>query len=642
MLWLTSFMSALSTQILAQLVESIADGVVVIDPNGTHLLVNQAFQTMTGFAEADLVGHGTPHPYWAPERMDEITAAFGSTMRGEPGPYYLTFRRKNETRFPVLVNPSVVEVDGGESLTIAVVRERTDEVRQAGELEEAHRLIQAMGQAGQLGWFLWDLEHGWSKVSSAYHAVLGHPTHGIEATYEGWAKLVHPRDIADADASMSDLIAGRSDWYEAEYRFQTERGEWQWIRARGLAIERDAEGNAAVLAGTVEDFERVKRQEERLQQFQKMEIVGQMAGGVAHDFNNLLMVLSGNLDLLRLECPGAEEHIEQMQMVLDRATELTRSMLRLREDDGELDKEAVDLCEALRLLKPVLARTVGDEIEVRWNIPSGPCMVELIPSQFDSTVLNVALNARDALEGHSGRIEISGSIVTHGETEARRLGIRPGSMFEVRVEDDGPGMTRDVLERACEPLFTTKPRGKGTGLGLAMVRKFVLDANGAVRIRSRVGQGTTISLKYPLVEHPTIEGLPDDASPPSPSTEARRGTIVLVDDDEDILRLLAAHLRRAGFEVLASTHPRQALVAASAHPVDVLVTDVVMPFTIDGIELAQMVRSIHADLPIVFVTGYADPVRLEAARELGTVLRKPFRMAELEALVQALIARGDD
>ncbi len=627
----------ISDRLIAELAEYVADGLVVVDATGTHLFVNRAFREMTGFSAEELLGHGPPHPYWPPEHLEEIVSAFRHTIEGAPESFLFTFRHKDETRFPVGVSPAFVEAEDGETYIIATVRDRTDRVRQEEVLDQSLLLVDTLVRAGALGWWMWHLQDGWAKTSDSYYRVMGWEPGTWEASYEEWAQRVHPDDIGDADESMKALISGETDMYESEHRFRTENGEWRWMLARGFVMERTTDGAAALVAGTVQDVDRTRRQQEKLEQFYKMEIVGQMAGGIAHDFNNLLMAMSGNLELIDVDpASQAASHLREIRAVLDRAGDLTRSLLRYaRSDVAESESELVDLSVALRNLEPVARRTIGSIARVAWTVPEGPCFAEIPRAPFDSCLLNVIINARDAMNAPEGRIEMIADLrVLRGE-KARRMGVPNGPMMRIRIIDNGRGMPRDVLERAFDPLFTTKPLGHGTGLGLPMVRKFIDEVDGGVRLESTEGKGSVVTLFIPLredvldheVTEEFVEGDEIEAGP--------GGTVLVVDDEPALLRMIARQLSRAGYTVHASSNPRHALSVLGREPVDLMVTDIVMPFTMDGVGLAARAAAMRPGLPIVFVTGYSDSVRLSRATELGVVVEKPFRMRRLFDAVRA-------
>jgi len=624
----------ISESVLAQLVESVADGIVVLDREGTHLLVNRAFRDMIGFDNDDLIGEGVPHPYWAPENAGAIESAFARTVQGSTGPHQLLFRHRDETRIPVLVTPAVVDTDGGERLFIATIRDRTKEVATLGRIDEANRLIETMIEAGAIGWWMWYLTDNRASVSDSFFTVLGYPPGAWKPSYEAWAKRVHPNDIGKADRGMKSLIEGTSETFESEHRIRTAEGEWRWALARGVVVERSADGTPTAVAGTVQDIDRVKRQEEKLHQFYKMEIVGQMAGGIAHDFNNLLMALSGNLELL--EDDGAAEStrpVEEMRAILERASDLTGSLLRYARDNAaDSEAESVSIPDELRELEPVARRLLGPRIELEWNVPEEECLVELVRSEFDRIVLNLVVNARDAIEETKGRIRVSGRCLELGGEDARRIGIRAGAIYEVGVEDNGTGMSPEVVERAFEPLFSTKPKGRGTGLGLSIVRKFVDGSGGTVRLRSTEGEGTTAAILLPAIS--AARGRSSESADLTPPSEGAEGRVLVVDDEPALLRLLGIRLAEEGYEVLQASSPRQGLAMLSEHDVDVMVTDIVMPHTLDGIALARRAREAHPDLAIVFMTGYADDDQRRHARTLGEIIDKPFPMADLLALLQ--------
>jgi PAS domain S-box-containing protein len=349
--------------------------------------------------------------------------------------------------------------------------------------------------------------------------------------------------------------------------------------------------------------EALRRAEEQLRQAQKMEAVGNLAGGIAHDFNNLLSVILGTCGLLAEELPEdhpARASVEEVRIAGERATDLTRQLLAFSRKQI-LQPRVVDLNEAVRRMERILKRLIGEDIELTVVAAPGLRHVRVDPSQLEQVIMNLAVNARDAMP-RGGKLAIeTADVLLEGEA-AERLGAAPGPHVVLAIADTGVGMTRETQRRMFDPFFTTKARGKGTGLGLAMVLGIVQQSGGHIQVHSEPGRGTTFRIYLPS----TTEAV--TAAAPKPA-EARPGgdeTILVVEDEEQVRGLLEAILRRAGYRVLSAPGGAEALelIARSDAPVQLLLTDVVMP-GMSGPALAQRLLALRPALKVIYISGYA-------------------------------------
>lgn len=379
--------------------------------------------------------------------------------------------------------------------------------------------------------------------------------------------------------------------------------------------------------------------EQRLRQAHKMEAVGRLTGGIAHDFNNMLSVVVGGLDLARRKVKAGKtdivRHLDSAADGADRAAALTRRLLAFARAEPLLP-ETADPVALVGEMEDLLHRTLGERIRVEVDIAEGVSMIWVDPRQLENAIVNLAVNARDAMEGE-GRLVIA---VANKTLKAGEVGdAAAGDYVKIAVTDEGSGMAPDVMEHVFEPFFTTKPVGKGTGLGLSQIFGFARQSGGEVGIETELGSGTTVSIYLPAHDGEVAED--DNAifdwqnSMPSKPLGGR--TVMIVEDDERVRRATIEAVEELGGAPLPFSNGEAALKALEKQQdVDLLLTDVVMP-GMTGVELADMVATLYSDLPIVFVTGYVGEAG--DSEQLGgkTVLRKPFTMAQLaEALVAAL------
>jgi PAS domain S-box-containing protein len=381
--------------------------------------------------------------------------------------------------------------------------------------------------------------------------------------------------------------------------------------------------------------------EAALRQAQKMEAVGQLTGGVAHDFNNILTAITGNLDLIERAAAG-NERIQGLAAgalrAADRAARLTSQLLAFSRRQT-LHPQTVNINELVHEFHALIARAMGETIELELRADMRLWLCHIDPAQFESALLNLALNARDAMpNGGTLRIETRNAMV--GEAAAAKRGdLSPGPYVTVAITDTGCGMATEIVERVFDPFFTTKDVDKGTGLGLSMVYGFVKQSGGHVAIESAVGRGTTVTLYLPRTNR-VPEG--DMASAPEAESRAAangRHTVLVVEDDEDVLQAISNTLSERHYRVVLARNGAQAMdVLNQAGDIDLLLTDVVMPQGVNGVELARRAKRTAVDIKILLTSGYPGDVlaRLDATDEFP-ILSKPFRHSELVAKLETIL-----
>ncbi|MGF1548930.1 MAG: ATP-binding protein [Sphingomonadaceae bacterium] len=397
---------------------------------------------------------------------------------------------------------------------------------------------------------------------------------------------------------------------------------------------------AGALEAAVEERTReLKETNERLRQVQKMEAVGQLTGGIAHDFNNMLAVAVGGLDLALRKLGRRDRevrtHLRNALEGANRAAALTRRLLAFARAEPLLPA-AISPRALIEGMRELIDRTIGEPIAVETSFPREDWPVWVDPHQLENALLNLAVNARDAMEGE-GRLAIAVENVVLGEGE---IGALPaGDYVRIAVSDSGCGMSREVQERVFEPFFTTKPAGKGTGLGLSQIFAFARQSGGEVAIDSAPGKGTCVSLFLPRSAEAAAAPDVGGQEAPEPVRASRAGTILVVEDDPRVARATANALAELGFELLVAESGAEALdILAGRSDVSLVLTDVVMP-EMTGPELVRIVEREHPGVASLFLTGYVGEAG--DAEELGghDILRKPFTLAELSQAVNGVLAR---
>jgi PAS domain S-box-containing protein len=464
--------------------------------------------------------------------------------------------------------------------------------------------------------FLWeyDVQTGRAVRSANFLAAFGYTADDNTNTRQWWLDHIHPEDAPRVIASSDAFIASDRSAWSAEYRLRKADGTYAYIFDRAYCI-RDEQGRPLRLVGAKVDLTAHRMVEEQLRQTQKMEALGQLTGGIAHDFNNLLAVLIGNLELaVRKQRQGklATELDESSLRTAVRGAALTRQLLAFARRQP-LRPAVLDLAQLVQGMAQILDPALGSRITLKFEIAPEPCWVEIDSGQCEAALLNLALNARDAMpEGGVLTIRVRGA----------------DDRVEVSVCDTGIGMSPEIQARAFEPFFTTKPVGKGSGLGLSMVYGFVRQTGGRIRIDSAPGQGTTVTLSFRRAE-PPASALPAREGPTVRFQDLR---ILLVEDDAEVCETVHAMLADLGAIVVVAAGGAAALAVLEAGPApDVMLTDIVMP-GMDGLALADAARAARPDMKIIFMSGNAElDARTMSAVSTALLLVKPFRTIDLAA-----------
>ena len=402
-----------------------------------------------------------------------------------------------------------------------------------------------------------------------------------------------------------------------------------------------SDGAGERLIGSVRDITSRVRTEQRLREAQRMEAVGQLTGGVAHDFNNLLQVIRGNLELLQPLAennPRAAQRLKNALFGAERAAQLTRQLLAFARRQP-LEPKVVNLSRLVSDMADLLRRTLGEAIEVETVVAGGLWNTIADPAQVESALLNLSLNARDAMPG-GGRLTVEITNATLDDAYARQVrDVTPGQYVMLAVTDTGEGMSEEVRGKVFEPFFTTKKDGRGTGLGLSMVYGFVKQSSGHIQIYSEVGQGTTVKIYLPRSRPAEA---PAETRPETTIAEGGR-TILVVEDEEAVREATLAILEELGYRRLEAADAESALkLVEDGASIDLVFTDVVMPGPLRTRDFAQRLRELRPDLPILFTSGYTDNAIIHQGRldEGVHLISKPYAKDDLARRLAQLLAPG--
>ncbi|KPB31282.1 MULTISPECIES: response regulator [Pseudomonas] len=477
------------------------------------------------------------------------------------------------------------------------------------------------------------------RVNPAWTALLGHPEQELLGT--SIMTLLHPDDVSNTQNALKHTVNHVLPLFEN--RYQHVDGSYHWF---GWTA---APGNGIIFAlgkHLTHEKDRIKAlriAEEALIQSQKMEAVGQLTGGLAHDFNNLLMGVTGNMELLlsRIRQERFTELDRYINAALEgsrRAASLTHRLLAFSRRQT-LAPKATDIDLLVAGMDELIRRTVGPAIDMQVNASRGLWATLVDPHQLENSLLNLCINAKDAMpDGGKLLIQTGNRHLT--AVTATKYQLPTGRYVELSVSDTGTGMSNDVMARAFDPFFTTKPIGMGTGLGLSMIYGFARQSGGGVYITSKVGEGSKVCILLPMHEGEAETVVFDDSPLQVPASSTSDETILVVDDEPAVRLLIAELLEDLGYIVLQAERGADALtILQSKAAIDLLITDVGLPGGMNGRQVADAARDVRPDLKILFVTGYAENAALaHDTLEPGMhVLPKPFAIAELIGRVTELL-----
>ena len=610
-----------SQQRVNRLLESNIIGILFTDRGGRVVEANDAFLQMVGYTRDDVVSGQvrwnlmTPPAYWdANARATEQLESSGVAVAREQ-----EFIRKDGNCVSVLVGAARLDAATGDS--IAFVLDLTELRRAQGEHRRSEARYRRFFEEDLAGAYITTPDGRLLECNLAFARILGFGS-PQEAQARGIASL-YP------DAEVRRAMLQR---LEAEGKISDEEVVLQRVDgSRVHAIETvvgsfDAGGGLTEITGYVFDVSERRKAEDQLRQAQKMDAIGQLAGGVAHDFNNLLGVITGYAGLLAKALPPedkAKSHVAAIQSAADRAASLTRQLLAFSRKQI-LQQKVVDLNEIVAGMESLIGRLIGEDIELVKVRASRAAFVRADPSQLEQILLNLAVNARDAMP-HGGSLTIETELVDldAAYVQAHRAA-RPGRYAMLAVSDTGVGMDAEVQARIFEPFFTTKEPGTGTGLGLSTVYGIVKQSGGYVWLYSEQGRGATFKVYLPRVE----EGSDPAGAPLAPAPAPRGSETVLLVEDEAMLReLIEESLATNGYRVLSAKHGADALGIAERHegPIHLLLTDAIMP-GMSGRELATHVAEIRGGIKILYMSGYTDDavVRHGVLAAEVAFLQKPF------------------
>jgi nitrogen fixation negative regulator NifL len=625
---------------LAQVVEKTPNMVIITDPEGNIEYINPAFAEMSGYRPDEAIGANprilrseqTPR-----QRFFELwqTIKRGKVWRGE-----LCNRHKNGALYWNFVSISPLFNEQGDiSHFISVQVDITERKRTEMALRESEARLSAIANAIPDLLFVLDEDGRYIEVLTSQSDLLNRHAKILKGKL--LTEAHGPEKAAFLLAIIRKALLTRQIQV-AEYELQVLSGQ-RWFESRTAPIDLPSTHKPAVIV-VARDITARKLAEERLRQSQKLEAIGHLTGGVAHDFNNLLAIILGNLELmdeLLSDRPDLQDLVRRAFGAAQRGALLTQRLLAFSRQQP-LQARATDINQLVSRMIDILRRTLGETIQLQAVLANDLWSVFVDPGQLENALLNLCLNARDAMP-RGGRLKINAAnyeleSLPDRVTNAEEM--QPGQYVMLAVNDSGMGMTPEVVEHAFEPFFTTKEVGKGSGLGLSMVYGFVKQSGGHVAIDSKAGQGATIRMYLPRSH---LEALPTiDTRSPKPLPPGQAETILVVEDDATVRQLTVSMIHSLGYQTLEAGTAEVALEKLAAHrQVSLLFTDVVLPGGMNGFDLAALVQQRYPHLKVLFTSGYAEHGLFDSGdlREQVELLAKPYRRADLADKLQTILKK---
>ncbi len=629
------------------LLEALPDAIVAVDRHGIIVQVNSQAEELFGYDRDELVGKKVemlvPESYRREHHHHRENFVATPKTRRMGANLDLYGRRRNGSEFPVEISLSPVTTEHG-TFVLSAIRDISDRKRIDGELRRVNeelyqRTVEQLGESrSRLA----------SIVDSSEDAIIGKGLDGIITSWNKGAERIYgytPEEVvgkhisllapSDRPGEIPEILQkiARGEGVEHHESVRVTKDGRHLNVSISVSPLRDAKGEIIGASAIARDITAQKRAEGQLHQSQKMEAIGRLAGGVAHDFNNILGIINACSEFLRDRIDPAAEpslYIENIKKATERGSSLTRQLLAFSRTPA-IQPRILDLNERLKEISKLLQPLLGDDVEILLVSRSASAVIEADPGQLDQVVVNLAVNARDAMP-RGGKFILETSAVKFDEGLAEQdQPLAAGRYVLLAVSDTGSGMDEATVSRVFEPFFTTKELGKGTGLGLSTVYGIVKQSAGHILVYSEPGHGTTFKIYLPNADHKIgLGSKPEEVE--SISAQQQGATILLVEDDEIMRSLTRQLLQEHGYTVVEADDGKSALKLVESHPdpIDLLLTDVAMRH-MSGPELVERLSASHPNLKIVYMSGYTGALiaEQEVLKRGANFLEKPFTRTTL-------------
>lgn len=605
--------------------------VSITDIKGTITYANDKFCQISGYSKKELlcqnhriVRSGYHNEAFYQKLYDTIKQ--GKVWHGD-------LCNKNRTGQLYWVETTIVPFIGGSKEPNSFIVIRTDITKQK-QAEE--RLQFALEGARAVVWD-WNAVTNKFSYSKRWKEMFGFDAHEEGEDLNEWKKRIHPKDKEECLADLYDHLEGRKDFYENEHRMLCHDGKYKWILDRGKVVAWGANNEPIRVIGTYQDMSESKKITESLRFSQKMDAIGQLTGGIAHDFNNILGIIMGSLELLQpnlVDDPKSEKLIDSAIKASCRASKLTSQLLEFSRSKSD-EIQILNVNSLIHEMDDIFRHLAGNQIKLSYHLyePIWPINVE--SGDFHDAIVNIIINAHDAMP-NGGVITIeTKNVVLDNAFCVTQSDMPAGEYVEITIGDDGCGIPLEIQQKVFEPFYTTKPPGKGTGLGLAMVFGFAKRFNGAINVYSEVGQGAIFKLFLPKAS-----GTPKKIEPLEQLDLKANETLLVVDDENDLIEVAKESLSRLGYKVFTASNAQQALaVLAKQSSIDAVFSDVVMPGGMNGFELAQQVAQHYPTIKILLTSGFTGKAAMEKEFDETQfpLLVKPYSQVNLALKMRELL-----
>jgi PAS domain S-box-containing protein len=613
------------------LVEGVVDyAIYMLDPSGIIANWNAGARRIKGYEAAEVVGRHFEMFYPPEDREAGMPARSLETAR-ENGRFEAEgWRlRKDGTKFLASVVIDAIYEDGALIGFAKITRDVTERASAQAALHASERQFRLL-VSGVTDYALYMLDPNgivtnWNIGGQRIKGYLPEEIIG-----QHFSRFYSEADQAAGRPARALRLAREHGRYEEEGWRVRKDGTFFWASVVIDAI-RDDGGNILGFAKITRDISERREAEQKLEKIQrqlaesqKLDALGQLTGGVAHDFNNLLMIITGNIHILK-RLAGNDARGQRAVQAIEKASQhgasLTRQLLTFARRQS-VSPQTVDLSERIHSLRDVLDTGLRGSVQILIHVDAGVWPVTVDPGEFEAALVNLVVNARDAMPG-------GGTVTIRASNTRLDDEVRNGDFVAIQVEDSGTGIPPDVVAKVFDPFFTTKPVGKGTGLGLSQVHGFAHQAGGTVTVESELGKGTTLTIYLP-------RSMPEAASESAEPGTVGSGTVLLVEDNPDVASASAGLLEQLGYSVRWVADAEAALSALDRDGIDLVFSDIVMSGKMDGLGLARAIKQKHPGLPILLTTGYSEA--LQNVRDDFPILRKPYQLHELSRALSRLSA----